>query len=141
MTGFPVNNSTLSPEALVDRVLSRYGLSAQAKCHFLQRGVNDTYIVKAGRSTHYLRVYTHGWRTRSEIEAEMDMLSYLHRRGHPVSRPIRRKDRSYLTRIGAPEGVRYAALFTGAPGQEVEMNVNQTCSYGKLAGRIHRMPG
>ena len=65
------------------------------------------------------------------------MLAYLHRRGISVSWPKKRRDGSYLTRIAALEGVRYAALFTGAPGRQADLNLKQICSYGELAGRMH----
>ena len=43
-----------------------------------------------------------------------------------------------LTRIAAPEGLRYAALFTNAPGKQAyPLNLKQSCSYGELAGRLH----
>jgi len=100
-------------------------------------GLNDTYVVRAGSLTHYLRVYRHRWRTKREILAELDMLTYLRKRHLPVSWPMKRKDGLLLTRIPAPEGMRYAVLFTAAPGKPVDMTAKQSCSYGELVGRIH----
>ena len=118
--------------------MSKYNLPTPITCDFWNMGLNDTYIVKAGSSIYYLRVYRCKWRTKAEIQAELDMLTHLHSRRLPVSWPIERKDGSYLTRMVAPEGVRYAALFTNAPGTPVpRMNVKQSCSYGELVGRIH----
>lgn len=136
-TGFPVHNSTLAGQALAERVLSKYNLPSPVRCNLLNHGINDTYIVKARSSTCYLRVYRYGWRTHAEIQAELDMLVYLHRRHLPVSYPINRKDGLYLTQIAAPEGVRYAALFTGAPGKKIRMDTRNSGSYGELVGRIH----
>ena len=136
-TVFPVHKSTLSGQALADRVLSKYTLPVPISCKFLRQGVNDTYVVAAGSSTYYLRVYRYGWRTKAEIEAELDMLTYLQRRHLPVSSPIKRKDGSVLTRIEAPEGVRYAVLFTNAPGRQMDMDNKQSGAYGELAGKIH----
>ena len=136
-SGFPVTNSTLKSQALVERILSKYKLPTPIKCKFLSLGVNDTYRVNAGSSTYYFRVYRFGWRTKVEIEAELDMLTYLHRRHLPVSYPIKRKDGRYLNRIAAPEGVRYAALFSNAPGKQVNLNIKQSCSYGELAAQVH----
>ena len=89
---FPVYHSTLVGQALVDRLLSKYKLPRPIQCNFLHQGLNDTYIVKAGSSVYYLRVYRYGWRTKAEIQAELDLLTYLRRRRLPVSWPIRRKD-------------------------------------------------
>jgi len=136
-TGFPVTNSTLKSQALIERVLSKYKLPSTVRCNFLSLGVNDTYRVKAGSSTYYLRVYRFGWRTKAEIQAELDMLTYLHRRHLPVSYPLKRKDGQYLNRIAAPEGIRYAALFTNAPGEQKSLNIRQSDSYGELAAQMH----
>ena len=121
----------------MERVLSKYKLPTPIKCSFLSLGVNDTYRVDAGSSTYYLRVYRFGWRTQVEIRAELDMLTYLHRRHLPVSYPIKRKDGRYLNRIAVPEGMRYAALFSNAPGKQMNMNIKQSGSYGELVAQIH----
>jgi len=102
---FPVVNSTLSAQALADRVLSKYALDLPVRCQFIQKGVSDTYEVESGSYRLYLRVYRSGWRTRPEIEAEMAMLDFLDKRKQPVSRPVRRRDGTFLIRLMAPEGV------------------------------------
>ena len=47
---------------------------------------------------------------------ELDLLTHLQRKGAPVSSPIPRKDGSFTHLLHAPEGDRYAVLFTYAPG-------------------------
>lgn len=136
-TGFPVNNSVLSGPGLVQRLLSRYDLPTPVSCSFSNNGVNHTYLVKAGSATYFLRVYRYGWRTKAEVQAELDMLTYLHKRRLPVAHPIKRKDGAYLNSIDTPEGVRYAALFTNAPGKGVHWDNEKRTLYGELAGRIH----
>ena len=134
---FPLSNSILSGRALAARVLNKFALPAPARCYFLNPGLNDTYGVTAGPSHYILRVYRHGWRTKPQIQAELEMLDYLHQHKLPVSYPIKRKDRSFLTRIAAPEGVRYAALFTTAAGQPMELNARNSRAYGELLARMH----
>ena len=111
-SGFPVDASIISSQALATNVLSKYHLQSPLTCKFLQRGLNDTYTVQTGSSTYYLRVYRHGLRKKSEIDAEVDMLIYLVRERQPVAAPVAMQDGTYLTRIDAPEGTRYAVLFT-----------------------------
>ena len=118
-------------------MLSRYSLPEPVLCRFFRHGVNDTYQVEAESSTYFLRIYRHGWRTRAEIEAEVDMLLHLRSEGLSVSYPLERTDGTHLTRIGAPEGVRYATLFTNAPGAPVTMNDRNSRVYGELVARIH----
>jgi len=134
---FPVHNSAIHCGALTDRVLPQYGLRPPIHCRVCNRGVNDTYRAKHKTGVRYLRVYRYGWRTKAQIEAELDMLTYLHRRRLPVSHPVKRKDGRYLTRIAAPEGTRYAAVFTEAPGEWKRLGLKGSERYGELAARMH----
>ncbi len=134
---FPTNNSILSACELARRVVPKYKLPQPANCYFLNPGLNDTYAVTAGSSSFVLRVYRHGWRSKGEILAELEMLVYLHKHQVPVSYPIERADGSLLTRLTAPEGVRYAALFTYACGQPLVLNDSHCVGYGSLLGQIH----
>lgn len=135
--GFPVDASIVSARALLVRVLPKYRLRGPLSCRFLHRGLNDTYTVQAGASTYYLRVYRYGWRRKSEIDAEVDMLNHLARQRQPVSHPVQRKDGAYLTRIAAPEGPRYAVLFTEAAGQTPRFDVADCRQYGEIVAGIH----
>ncbi len=137
---FPINTSILSSDALLERVLNRYVFKGEIECHFFCSRVNDTYIVETDSKTYYLRVYYYRWRSRRDIDAEIDLLLYLKKNKIPVSVPIQRKDGSYITRINAPEGIRYAVLFTGAEGRvPLNMNNKRSSLYGRLVGRIHNV--
>ena len=129
--------SIVSGEVLLDRVLSRYRLNQPLSCELLLRHLNDTYTVLAGASRYILRVYRYGWRRKSEIEAEVDMLNYLASQRQPVSHPVRRKDGAYLTRLTTPEGPRYAVLFTIAPGKAPRFNVADCIQFGEIVANMH----
>ena len=81
---FPVAWSVLDGPALAEQVLSRYPVGKGATCEFIRSGVNDTYRVRDGASSYYLRVYVHGWRELHDIEAEVDLLNHLHAHDVPV---------------------------------------------------------
>jgi len=134
---FPVTNSTPTAEALIERVLAKYELTAPIRCQFLHFGVNDTYEVRTKFDTYYLRVYRRGWRTRGQILAEVEMLEFLGKRGLSVSVGVRRTDGGFLTRIDAPEGIRYAVLFTEAPRGGEPVRTPQFVDYGKLVAELH----
>ncbi|TDJ31609.1 MAG: hypothetical protein E2O61_04320 [Gammaproteobacteria bacterium] len=136
-SGFPVDASIISSQALATNVLSKYHLQSPLTCKFLQRGLNDTYTVQTGSSTYYLRVYRHGLRKKSEIDAEVDMLIYLVRERQPVAAPVAMQDGTYLTRIDAPEGTRYAVLFTEAVGKPPKFNMADCSQYGQIVANIH----
>lgn len=135
--GCPVSRSILSADGLARYVLVKYSLTEPLRCNFFNRGVNDTYLVRAGSERYYLRVYAHDWRKESEIEAELAMLLILHQEELPVSYPLARNDGRYVTRIAAPEGTRYACLFSDAKGQLARMDRASSRAYGELVGKIH----
>ena len=65
------------------------------------------------------------------------MLAYLRRHRHPVSGPVKRRDGAYLTRLSAPEGSRYAVLFTDAPGKVPSANLGRSRECGSIMARMH----
>ncbi len=109
---FPVQDSTLSAEALGERVLKRYSLSGRVVCRFFRKGICDTYRVETGGQEYYLKVYKHARRTRTDVAEEVRLLNYLAANGVSVARPVMRQDGHYLSRLAAPEGTRYSVLFS-----------------------------
>ena len=135
---FPVWSSVLSPNALIERVLSWYALPEPRQCRLISRSMNDTYQVTAGVNMFYLRISGHGWRTREGIEAELAFVADLVRRGLAVAPAVPRVDGQMLTLLSAPEGERFAVLFAPAPGQSVRDIAPRQCrAYGQLVAAIH----
>ncbi|HJN51223.1 MAG: phosphotransferase [Pseudomonadales bacterium] len=128
--------SIVSDQLLLDRVLAKYRLKQPLNCELLQRSLNDTYTVQSGSGKYFLRVYRYGWRKKSEIDAEVEMLNHLVRQRQPVSHPVPRKDGAYLTRITTPEGPRYAVLFTEAAGRVPRFNLADCTQYGEIVASI-----
>jgi Ser/Thr protein kinase RdoA (MazF antagonist) len=135
---FPAQSSTLSSQALVKWLSASYRLRPPLSCVLHWKGINDTYKVTTSKSTFYLRVYVHGWRTKEEVKAEVDLLKALASRGLPVSKPVKCLDGSYVQEFTAPEGTRFAVLFTGAEGvQCLDPSKRESFTYGALAAKIH----
>jgi Ser/Thr protein kinase RdoA (MazF antagonist) len=132
MNTFPVIDSVLDARAIAGSVLDRYELTPPVMCEYLQRGVNDTYVVHTNPNTYYFRIYRSGWRTRSEIEAEVSMLDLLRKRGQPVSYPVAKSRGGFLNKLDAPEGTRYGVLFTEAAGTRPEITNAWSRDYGVL---------
>jgi Ser/Thr protein kinase RdoA (MazF antagonist) len=107
-------------------------------CRFFTPGLNDIYVVKASEDTCYLRVSICNWRTREDIEAEIRLLNQLHKNGIPVAVPVQDNNGKYIHEIAAPEGIRYAVLFTEAKGEKND-NPNRKQNYllGSLVAQIH----
>ena len=138
---FPPIASILSPEALIDEVLLGFAVGQVSECKLYSGGFNHTYRVKTtdGR-TYYLRAYRIQWRTLDDIRYELDLLNHLKRKQFPAARPVPYIDGQCFCAVPAPEGRRYLALFTEAPGPEISYahapeKVAQR--YGQAAAHMH----
>lgn len=138
---FPVIASTLSPQALVNNILPGYPVGPVAACQFYSGGFNHTYRIRTvDGSTFYLRAYRQQWRTLADIQYELDVLDHLNRKGFPAAKPIPYQDGQSYCVVSAPEGERYLALFSEAPGPEIsyakepEKTAQQ---YGQAVARMH----
>jgi Ser/Thr protein kinase RdoA (MazF antagonist) len=135
----PVHTTVLDCQALLERVLTRYPLSSPLTCRLFSNGLNDVYVVNNGAATCFLRVSKSGWRSRQDIEEEIDLVSRLYRQDIRVALPIGSRDGSYIQDINAYEGIRYAVLFSNAEGDIHDITENrQNRAFGKIVGRMHR---
>lgn len=138
---FPATYSTLSVSALAVDLLPNYAIGEIADCKLYSVGVNDTYQVRTKKGeTYFLRVYRSGLRTRAEVEYELDMLEHLHRKGVAVAHPLVDQENRRLLEVDAPEGQRFAVLFTQAVGIEPSYDENpeeMSHRYGQAVARIH----
>ena len=122
-----VQRSILSAYALGERVRSLYSLPSPLTCQFWNHSINDSYLVKAGETNFMLRVAPANWRSLEEIKAEIDLLHFLNRHQLVVPQPVAKKDGSFIQALNAPEGIRYAILFTFVPGASPSMT--ETAGY------------
>ena len=116
-----VTHSLLHPDDLAQLVEREYAIAAPVKVRLLNRGFNDTYLVtEAEGDRRVLRVYNRDkyWiGSASDLRFEVDLLEHLTAAGLNVIRPYERTVGDRLGRLTAPEGERYFALFTYAPGR------------------------
>lgn len=103
-----VIHSILSGEALIENVLHHYPIGTPITCRLYKRGLNDTYWVETDRERYILRVYRRGWRTKQEINFELELLNFLHEQNMPVAYAIASNNGDFITTLAAPEGRRYA---------------------------------
>jgi Ser/Thr protein kinase RdoA (MazF antagonist) len=137
---FPVVYSTLSPQALINLILSQYTTEEVSDCQLWHRGLSDVYLVETPIQNYILRVSHHHWRSRSEIDFELELLDFFHQRHFPVAYPLKTVDDKLSVEINAPEGERYAALFKYAPGTVPLGDFDRTQSYllGKTLASLHQ---
>jgi Ser/Thr protein kinase RdoA (MazF antagonist) len=137
---FPVVYSTLTCDALVTKVLPCYGIDAIACCQFWNRGLSDVYLIETASQRYILRVSHVYWRSKPEIDFELELLEFLQRHQIPVAYPLRTQQDQLSVEINAPEGKRYAVLFTYAPGRIAVGDLNDTQGYnlGEVVAKLHQ---
>jgi len=134
---FPVQRSLLSASALAERVLTRYSLSGSPTCQFWRRSINDLYLVKAGRVNLVLRVSPTGWRSYEHSTAEIDLLNSLQQNQISVPQPIPQRDGTYIQILNAPEGPRYAVVFSFVSGVPHSPTKVHSYRFGQAIAQFH----
>jgi len=138
MTHFPVTNSILSAIHLGLFLQRNYSLSKNTKCQLIKAGINDTYLVTDNAEKFVFRVYSFNWRSRTAINEEIKLLNQLKENALSISYPLLDKQNNYIQTISAPEGDRFAVLFTFAYGEKQHIISEKThYQIGQLLGRIH----
>jgi Ser/Thr protein kinase RdoA (MazF antagonist) len=84
-----------------------------------------------------LRIAPANWRTSEHMMAELELLHFLHRRQLHVPQPIACKDGAYVQTLSAPEGPRYAVLFTFVPGAPYQPTTTDSQRYGQALAQFH----
>ncbi len=140
MTHFPVTNSNLSSTHIGLFLEEKYSLSRKAKCQLIRAGINDTYLVTDHSDKFVFRVYSLNWRTSLEIEEEINLLRYLKQNNISVSYPLPDKENNFIQILNAPEGNRFAVLFTFAEGEKLHIISAEThFQIGQLMARFHKV--
>lgn len=135
---FPIEYSSLSTHALLELVCQKHSFPHSTSITFLKRGFNDTYLIQNGKDKYILRVYKHNWRSLESIESELKFLTHLKEGGISVSFPIPDNQKQFIQSIEAPEGIRYAVLFSYAEGEQVrKLSTEQAELLGIQTGKIH----
>ena len=136
---FPVQRSLLAASALAEQVLSNYNLPGPVTCDFWHRSINDTYLVQAGNSKFMLRIAPTNWRSYENLEAEINLLQFLFNHHIIAPQPIRQKTRGHIQALNAPEGLRYAVLFSFVPGVSPYLDQPHSYRFGQAIAQFHNV--
>ena len=140
MTTFPIITSTLSQTELGKFITEKYQLEECFDCKLFRTGVNHTYFLLSTHKKYVVRVYCYNWRTKVEIQQELELLNLLKNNNLSVSYPILDKEGNLIQEINAPEGLRYVVLFTFAEGEKMRFMTNETCFViGSMMAKIHNI--
>ncbi len=140
MTDFSVISSILSASDIALFVRGKYSLASSATCKLIKTGINHTYRIDCESESFIFRIYSYNWRTEEEITEELNLLQLLKKNDISVSYPIADTLGNLIQTIKAPEGQRFAVLFSFAKGHKI-LNYNKEAHYqvGRLMARIHRL--
>ena len=140
MTTFPVTASTLSETELGNFIKEKYQLNKNFDCKLFRTGVNHTYFLSDTSAKFVVRVYCYQWRTKIEIQEELELLKLLQSQNLSISFPVPDTYGDFIQEINAPEGLRYAVVFSFAEGEKMRFMTNETCSaIGSLLAKIHNI--
>ena len=140
MTHFPVTNSNLSAKHIGLFLQENYSLSEDTTCRLIKAGINDTYLV-SDHSDHFVfRVYSLNWRSKAEINEEINLLNQLKEQAISISYPLPDREGTYIHTLHAPEGDRFGVLFTFAPGEKQHLiSEEMHFQIGQLMARFHQV--
>ncbi|MGL5034535.1 MAG: phosphotransferase, partial [Microcystaceae cyanobacterium] len=138
---FPAVYSTFAPQALTHLVSENYHVEVIKGCRFWHRGLSDVYLVETLDQSYILRISHHHWRTQSDIQFELEFLTFLTKYQIPVAAPLRTKEGKLKLEIKAVEGERYAALFPVALGSVAIGDLNKTQGFllGEVVAKLHEV--
>ena len=140
MTAFSVISSILSPTDIATFIREKYSLKPGTTCKLLKTGINHTYRIDSGSEIFIFRIYSYNWRTREEIMEELNLLKFLKQNNISVSYPIADSTGNFIQTINAPEGWRFAVLFSYATGHKIHSYSTEAhFEIGKLMAQIHSL--
>ena len=140
MTAFSVISSILSPTDIATFIREKYSLKPGTTCKLLKTGINHTYRIDSGSEIFIFRIYSYNWRTREEIMEELNLLKFLKQNNISVSYPIADSTENFIQTINAPEGWRFAVLFSYATGHKIHSYSTEAhFEIGKLMAQIHNL--
>ncbi|HLV39381.1 phosphotransferase [Xanthomarina sp.] len=138
MTNAPALSSIISPEYLSNLVINRYNLPQETTCSILKIGINHSYLVSTPTNKFVLRVYYLNWKTEVEINEELRLLNYLKNNNILVSYAILDSKNTYVQKINASEGERFAVLFSFAEGEAIRVPTQELCfKLGESMAKMH----
>jgi Ser/Thr protein kinase RdoA (MazF antagonist) len=133
--------STIAPHAISSLIFTHYDIDIPKDCQLWHRGLSDVYVLETLSTFYVVRVSHHHWRTKTEIDFELELLEYLKQAQIPVAAPLRTRENHLVVEIKAPEGMRYVSLFPYAAGTVAigDLNIAQSRLLGETVAHLHQV--
>jgi len=137
---FPIVNSTFAADFIADFISKNYSINA-SRCRLYRQTLNDLYLLEHNQNSYIFRVWEHYTSGSVYLEAILDVQAQLAKKGLEISKPLLAKSGKYIKELNAPEGLRYAALFSFVKGQAAgrEITKEQSFLLGQFVARFHNL--
>lgn len=125
-------------------ILNNWGFDKDSKemLKYYRISSNAIYPFKYEGKTQLLRYAPKSEKMKSNIEAELDFITYLRNNQYGVLEAVQSNRGEELVEVYTPWGEYYASVFKCVPGTQI---INTDCSndiifsYGKALGRLHHL--
>lgn len=136
----PVLHSLVSVGPLTSVITEAYGFMLPVHVSLVRSWTNDVYTVSARTECYILKLYRVGWKHAADVEWEVQLQSWLHGNGAPVTSVISLTNGKLFGTVTVPEGTRYFALFRTAEGQKPSPPFAPDLyhQYGRGAALLHQ---
>ncbi|GAB6989227.1 phosphotransferase enzyme family protein [Paenibacillus pini] len=124
-----LNNWEFDPESI--EMFKYYRISANAIYPFQIKGY-----------THLLRFAPTSEKSKENILAELDFISYLRKEGYGVLESVASRDQRELLELQTPWGEYYASVFKRVSGvqlNQTDFSDDIVFNYGKALGKLHQL--
>ena len=129
----PVRYSIVCLSALEHLIGTLYGWT-NVRCQLIKGTMRDVYEVWADQEHAVFCLYRQGERSKSEIEAELEITRHLHKHQFSVPMPIHLQSGDVVFSLHQPEGVRYGVMITFMSGKPIGRKFNS--EVGGFVGRF-----
>ena len=112
----------------------------QGSAQFFRSSANFVYVFRNEGQQNFLRFAESSERTRETIEAEMDILHWVARRGMTVTTPIQSRNGHFVETVETEFGTFHAVVFAGLEGSQLdigELDDSQFREWGAALGKLH----
>lgn len=129
----------------VATLIAKHYLLQNVRCRLLTNSLRDVYLVESGGRRFVFYFYRHGWRTRSQIQSEWELMAAIGDYDEILRapQPIATEDEQHgwIVPIKAPEGERFGILATYAEGVSLRVRISPDIvhQYGQAIGKLHHL--
>jgi Ser/Thr protein kinase RdoA (MazF antagonist) len=124
---------------IAERILTPWDYD-QGSVQFFRSSANFVYRFRQGGKPCFLRFAASSERTRAMIEAEIDILQWVARRGLTVTTPLPSRNGSFVETVVTDLGIFHAVVFAGLEGSQLnieDLNDAQFGEWGAALGKLH----